>query len=355
MDRLRQSAPGTAPLRLGRAMGLVAPLHRIAQLDDGAQNDPRALQEHGDDARRPYCRTDPHILPSGAVAARVHRERPRARARRHLQAADEARARRAAGRGHRSRFRAPRLVRYEPAAANTEGNRLSRQRRHHRSAERLRPSGKALRGGRRSIAHDSRRVWCVPAAADSALAQAVEGNRRHRTQGLKGVRSRGGARMDTDVLISGAGPTGLMLANQLARRGVRPIIIDRHSGPAQQTRAMAVQARTLEIYSKMGIIEQALALGARATGANMWANGRWTARIPLGDIGRSMSPFPFVLMLGQDDNEKIMGAKLHEHGLDVQWNTELIALKQREDCVDVTLTLPDGSNSKVTAAWVAGC
>src|SRR3954464_4569078 len=113
--------------------------------------------------------------------------------------------------------------------------------------------------------------------------------------------------MDTDVLISGAGPAGLMLANQLARRGVRPIIIDRHSGPAQQTRAMAVQARTLEIYSKMGIIDQALALGAPASGANMWASGKWTARIPLGDIGRSMSPFPFVLMLGQDDNEHIMG------------------------------------------------
>src|SRR6185503_1353645 len=103
--------------------------------------------------------------------------------------------------------------------------------------------------------------------------------------------------MDTEVLIVGAGPTGLMLANQLARRGVRAMIIDRHSGPAQQTRAMAVQARTLEIYSKMGVIDQALALGARATGANMWANGRWTARIPIGDIGKSMSPFPFILML----------------------------------------------------------
>ncbi len=55
--------------------------------------------------------------------------------------------------------------------------------------------------------------------------------------------------MDTDVLIVGAGPTGLMLANQLARRGVRASIIDRHSGPAMQTRALGVQARTLEIYS----------------------------------------------------------------------------------------------------------
>ena len=89
-----------------------------------------------------------------------------------------------------------------------------------------------------------------------------------------------------------------MLANQIARRGVKPRIIDRHSGPAQQSRAMAVQARTMEIYSKMGLIDKALSLGERATGANIWANGRWTARIPMGDIGQSMSPFPFVLMLG---------------------------------------------------------
>ena len=134
--------------------------------------------------------------------------------------------------------------------------------------------------------------------------------------------------MDTDVLIVGAGPTGLMLANQLARRGVAPLIIDRHSGPAQQSRAMAVQARTMEIYARMGMIEQALALGAVATGANMWANGRWTARIPVGDIGQSLSPFPFVLMLGQDDNERIMGEQARaSYGVAVAWNTELIGAR----------------------------
>ena len=161
--------------------------------------------------------------------------------------------------------------------------------------------------------------------------------------------------MDTDVLVVGAGPTGLMLANQLARRGVNPMIIDRHSGPAQQSRAMAVQARTLEIYAKMDIIEQALALGARASAANMWANGRWTARIPLGDIGQSMSPFPFILMLGQDDNERIMGESLRRQGIDVHWNTELIALEQRPDCVEAVLKQPDGSTRELTAAWVGGC
>ncbi|HSC95495.1 MAG TPA: FAD-dependent oxidoreductase [Burkholderiales bacterium] len=161
--------------------------------------------------------------------------------------------------------------------------------------------------------------------------------------------------MDTDVLVVGAGPTGLMLANQLARRGVRPLIIDRHSGPAQQSRAMAVQARTLEIYSKMGIAEKALELGARGTAANMWAQGKHTARIPIGDIGRSMSPFPFVLMLGQDDNERIMGAKLRDYGLDVQWNTELVAFEQHPDHVAATLRQPDGTTRRISAAWVAGC
>ena len=161
--------------------------------------------------------------------------------------------------------------------------------------------------------------------------------------------------MDTDVLIVGAGPTGLMLANQLGRRGVRAMIVDRHSGPAQQTRAMAVHARTLEIYSKLGIAERALELGRRGNGANMWAGGKRMARIPLGDIGKSVSPFPFVLMLGQDDNERIMGEHLRNWGMAVQWSTELIALNQEPGQVTAMLRQPDGSTRKVTAAYVAGC
>ena len=160
--------------------------------------------------------------------------------------------------------------------------------------------------------------------------------------------------MNVDVLIVGAGPTGLMLANQLARRGVRPMIIDHHSGPAQQSRAMAVQARTLEIYSKMGIIDKALALGEIAGAGNMWANGRWTARIPVGEIGKSLSSFPYILMLGQDDNERIMGDRLRDLGVDVAWNTELVGFKQQPDHVDATVKQPDGTIRQVKASWVAG-
>jgi 2-polyprenyl-6-methoxyphenol hydroxylase-like FAD-dependent oxidoreductase len=161
--------------------------------------------------------------------------------------------------------------------------------------------------------------------------------------------------MDCDVLVVGAGPTGLMLANQLGRRGVRTTIIDRHDGPALQTRALGVQARTLEIYSHLGIAVQALESGKRATGADIWAQGRPAARIPLGDIGQDLSPYPFLLILGQDDNERLLGESLRRWGLAVLWNTELVALTQEADRVRATLKQPDGTSREITAAWVAGC
>jgi 2-polyprenyl-6-methoxyphenol hydroxylase-like FAD-dependent oxidoreductase len=161
--------------------------------------------------------------------------------------------------------------------------------------------------------------------------------------------------MFTDVLIVGAGPTGLMLANQLGRRGIRPTIIDRHGGPAEQSRAMAVHARTLEIYSKLGIADRAVELGKPGNGANMWSGGRLRARIPFEAMGKDLSPFPYVLMLGQDDNERIMGDHLRNWDLAIQWNTELVALEQRTDHVTATIKDPNGSTRTIDTAYVAGC
>ncbi len=161
--------------------------------------------------------------------------------------------------------------------------------------------------------------------------------------------------MDCDVLIVGAGPTGLMLANQLGRRGLRPLIIDRHAGPSQQTRALGVQARTLEIYAHLGIAERAIELGKRGTGANMWADGKKMARIPLGDIGRHVTPYPYILILGQDDNERIMGERLKDWDLAVQWNTEMVGLAQEPGHVTATLRDADGTIRHVDATWMAGC
>ena len=146
-----------------------------------------------------------------------------------------------------------------------------------------------------------------------------------------------------------------MLANQLGRQGVRALIVDRHAGPALQTRALGVQARTLEIYSHLGIAERAVELGKRATGADLWAEGRRTARVPLGDIGRDLSPYPYLLILGQDDNEHLLGDVLRGLGVTVEWNTELVGLAQEPDRVVARVKQPDGTVREVTAAWVAGC
>jgi 2-polyprenyl-6-methoxyphenol hydroxylase-like FAD-dependent oxidoreductase len=161
--------------------------------------------------------------------------------------------------------------------------------------------------------------------------------------------------MDTDVLVVGAGPTGLMLANQLGRRGVRTMIIDRHSGPSIETRALGVQARTLEIYSHLGIVERALELGKRGTGGNIWSNGQRRARVGLSDAGQKVTPYPFLLILGQDDNELILGDNLRALGSSVQWNTELVSLTQQADSATAVLRLADGSHRNVLARWVAGC
>ena len=124
-----------------------------------------------------------------------------------------------------------------------------------------------------------------------------------------------------------------MLANQLVRHGVRPMIIDRHPGPARETRALGVQARTLEIYQHLASSMRALALGKRATGADLWAEGHHTARIPLGDIGRARVPIPSSSSSDRTttSSSRREPAKL---GIDVQWNTELVGVAQDADAGD---------------------
>src|SRR5262245_21054025 len=113
-----------------------------------------------------------------------------------------------------------------------------------------------------------------------------------------------------------------MLANQLGRRGIRTQVIDRHAGPARETRALGVQARSMEIYGQLGVVGRALRLGKRGTGANVWANGKRAARVPLGETGRGTTPYPYLFVLGQDDNERILGERLKDWHLGVQWYTE---------------------------------
>jgi 2-polyprenyl-6-methoxyphenol hydroxylase-like FAD-dependent oxidoreductase len=122
---------------------------------------------------------------------------------------------------------------------------------------------------------------------------------------------------DTDVLIVGAGPTGLVLALWLTRLGVRVRIIDKTSEPGTTSRALAVQARTLELYGQLGIADLVVERGRKVNAANLWVAGRKAAHIVFGDMGVGLSPFPYPLIFPQDEHERLLIERLTAAGIEV--------------------------------------
>ena len=112
--------------------------------------------------------------------------------------------------------------------------------------------------------------------------------------------------IQTKVLIIGAGPTGLMMACQLARHKVPFIIIDKKAGITQETKALGVQARTMEVYQQMGIAQEALRRGSIGKAVNFIVKGKPVQRIHLAEVGKGLSPFPYIHMLVQNENEAIL-------------------------------------------------
>src|SRR5579863_10596258 len=104
---------------------------------------------------------------------------------------------------------------------------------------------------------------------------------------------------DTEVLIVGAGPTGLVLALWLTRLGVRVRIVDKTAEAGTTSRALAVQARTLELYRQIGIAEAVVERGRRVVAANLWVTGHKVARAVFGEMGAGLSPFPYAQILPQ--------------------------------------------------------
>src|SRR5439155_2418087 len=128
---------------------------------------------------------------------------------------------------------------------------------------------------------------------------------------------------DTDVLIIGAGPTGLVLALWLTRLGVRVRIVDRTAEPGTTSRAVAVQARTLELYNQVGLAAPLVERGRKALAANLWVAGRHAAHAVLGEMGAGLSPFPYALIFPQDEHERLLIGRLAEAGIEVERRMEL--------------------------------
>ena len=162
---------------------------------------------------------------------------------------------------------------------------------------------------------------------------------------------------DTDVLIVGAGPTGLVLALWLARLGVRVRIIDKLPAPSVTSRAVAVQARTLELYRQVGLAETLVERGRQAAAANLWVSGRRIARAALGDIGEGVSPYPYALIFPQDEHERLLIDRLHALGVVVERTTEFVGIEdtQAGNGVVARLARLGRPVESCRVAYLAGC
>jgi 2-polyprenyl-6-methoxyphenol hydroxylase-like FAD-dependent oxidoreductase len=110
----------------------------------------------------------------------------------------------------------------------------------------------------------------------------------------------------SDVLIVGAGPTGLVLALWLTKLGVRVRVIDKTAEPGTTSRALAVQARTLELYRQLELADVVVNDGHRVPAANLWVSGEPAARLPFEIIGRRMTPYAFLQIFPQDQHERLL-------------------------------------------------
>src|ERR687885_337835 len=118
----------------------------------------------------------------------------------------------------------------------------------------------------------------------------------------------------TDVLIVGAGPTGLSLACQLIRYGVDFVVVEKNEGITRFSKALGVHARTLEIYEQLGLAGTAIERGEVAKKLRLLEGGEVRGELHLAEIGEGLSRYPFVLILAQSENERLLYEYLQEHG-----------------------------------------
>ncbi|HTR90284.1 MAG TPA: FAD-dependent monooxygenase [Trebonia sp.] len=153
------------------------------------------------------------------------------------------------------------------------------------------------------------------------------------------------------VVVVGAGPVGLVAAVELARRGVPVRIIDKLTAPTTESRAIAVHARSLEMFDRMGLAAELAASGVKATRMEMYAGGRHLAQVEFGQVD---SAFPFTVVTAQTETERILAEHLAALGVTVERGTELTGLSQDADAVHLTLARASGQAESADAAWVIG-
>lgn len=159
----------------------------------------------------------------------------------------------------------------------------------------------------------------------------------------------------TPVLIAGAGPTGLVLALWLTKIGIKVRIIDKAVEKETTSRALVIHARTLEFYRQLQISDDVIKAGFKFPALNLWVNHKPKVRVQLADVGQGLTPFPYIIILPQDQHEDLLLNKLKELGVEVERGTELIAFEQNENAVTAEIRKGDSTIETITADYLAGC
>lgn len=159
----------------------------------------------------------------------------------------------------------------------------------------------------------------------------------------------------TDVLIAGAGPTGLALACQLIRYGIDFTIIDKNETTTPHSKAIGVQARTLEIYEQIGLAEKLVSLGRVAEGARLFVGGEIKGEMDFAGIGAGLSPYPYVLIVEQGRHEDLLHDYIKTHQREVEWQCQLTGFSQNEASVTAQVKRADGSQGTISAKYLVAC
>jgi 2-polyprenyl-6-methoxyphenol hydroxylase-like FAD-dependent oxidoreductase len=159
----------------------------------------------------------------------------------------------------------------------------------------------------------------------------------------------------TDVIISGAGPTGLSLACQFIRYGVDFVIFDKNQGITQYSKAIGVQARTLEIYEQIGLAQKAIEQGAITEKVRLVEGGEGRGEVELANIGKGLSPYPFLLILEQNKHEQMLYDFIKNMGKEVWWQTTLESFAQDDGGVTAQIKNTNGETQTIEAKFLIGC
>src|SRR5688572_5778318 len=159
----------------------------------------------------------------------------------------------------------------------------------------------------------------------------------------------------TQVVIVGAGPTGLGMAAQLFRHNIDFIIIEKNETTTALSKAIVVQARTLEIFKELGIAEEAMKRGAITTNMNLFYKGRKKLSVDLSGFGAGLSEFAFALSLEQSKTEKLLVEYLMDNNKHVQWKSSFTHFEQDSDRVIVHYKDSNGSEQRIEANYLVGC